>query len=148
MRDGTLHCQRSFSALRLCSAAFASFSLFASLFAANPPAASGGVRLGDMASSAASLAKMCQKNGLCKAFFPQDLRYDVCRGLWPSEEMIEDKDACVRAIKALNSVLVSDSYGGVDAVRWARDVYNSRPGRSRSPKCLKMPQGPKHCFSF
>ncbi|CAE7358961.1 DSPTP1 [Symbiodinium sp. CCMP2592] len=79
-----------------------------------------------MASSAASLAKMCQKNGLCKAFYPQDLRHDVCRGLWPSEEMLEDTDKCVRAIKALNSVLVADSYGGVDAVKWARNVYNSR----------------------
>ncbi|CAJ1376127.1 unnamed protein product [Effrenium voratum] len=62
--------------------------------------------------------------GLGKCFLPGDLRSSQLRGLWPSPEMGETGFA--EGLGILKDYLVTDAYGGVSAVRYARDEYNRR----------------------
>ena len=65
--------------------------------------------------------------GVSKAFLPQDARGQVLRGLWPGQEMVTDQ-VLGEKLQELSKVLVADTYGGVEAVKWARQAYNSRRG--------------------
>ena len=66
-----------------------------------------------------------RSHGLAHAFLPDDLRQQTCRGLWPGSDMVNDQ-VLEAKLKELCNCLVADSYGGVDAVKWARNAYNSR----------------------
>jgi len=66
-----------------------------------------------------------RSHGLSHAFLPDDLRQQTCRGLWPGSDMVNDQ-VLEAKLKELCNCLVADSYGGVDAVKWARNAYNSR----------------------
>ena len=82
--------------------------------------------------ASAALDDMCDdaflaylaREGLAMAFDPCDGRRGIFTGLWPGDDM---KAAEARAVvKELRDKLPCDTYGGVDAVRLARDTYNSR----------------------
>ena len=66
-----------------------------------------------------------RSHGLSHAFLPDDLRQQTCGGLWPGSDMVNDQ-VLEAKLKELCNCLVADSYGGVDAVKWARNAYNSR----------------------
>ena len=76
--------------------------------------------------SDADLLTFVSREGLPGLFEPADGRRGVFAGLWPGEDM---QPADLRAaIEDLMSRLPCDTYGGVEAVRWARDSYNQRLG--------------------
>ena len=66
-------------------------------------------------------ADIVAKYGLAAIFHPCDLRCQTVAGLWPSSEL-------TTCLKKSQGILVADTYGGVEAIRWARDAYNERPG--------------------
>ncbi len=74
-----------------------------------------------------TLMNRCATHGLSNIFLPHDLRRQQSSGLWPSLEMVKNPAKLEAALAKLLSSLVADSYGGVRALRGARDVYNSRP---------------------
>ena len=63
--------------------------------------------------------------GISSAFYQHDLRNETLRGLWPGRGMVTDQ-VLAEKLGELGAFLVADSYGGVDAVKWARNAYNSR----------------------
>lgn len=64
--------------------------------------------------------------GLSSLFHSCDLRSQATIGLWPSLELRQDPLRLANALTVPRSILVADTYGGVEAVRWARDAYNAR----------------------
>lgn len=71
-------------------------------------------------------AAAIQSNGLSSAFYPADLRCQTLMGFWPGEALVNDPAKMHEAVSTLSKCLCADTYGGVDAVRWARDAYNAR----------------------
>ena len=69
------------------------------------------------------------REGLASLFAPCDARRSALHGLWPGPNMGE-RDAR-QALDELLRHLACDSYGGVAAVRYARDAYNARQGKLR-----------------
>eukprot|EP00438_Fugacium_kawagutii_P010278 Skav225675 [mRNA] locus=scaffold1924:366724:368019:- [translate_table: standard] len=67
-----------------------------------------------------------RKHGLHTAFSPSDSRAQSVRGLWPGSALLRSDEVLKGAMEELSKYLVADTYGGVDAVRWAREAYNSR----------------------
>ena len=65
-------------------------------------------------------------NVLSSLFHSCDLRSQTAIGLWPSLELRQDPLRLANALTVPRSILVADTYGGVEAVRWARDAYNAR----------------------
>ncbi|CAL1159390.1 unnamed protein product [Cladocopium goreaui] len=72
------------------------------------------------------LSDVLRKHGLGAAFAPLDSRCQSVRGLWPGSQVLTDDEALTRVVRELSRCLVTDTYGGVEAVKWARDAYNSR----------------------
>ena len=72
------------------------------------------------------LSDVLRKYGLGAAFAPLDSRCQSVRGLWPGSQVLTDDEALTRVVRELSRCLVADTYGGVEAVKWARDAYNSR----------------------
>lgn len=72
------------------------------------------------------MAKALEQDGLSSAFFPLDQRAQTAQGLWPGSALLQDTAKLKEAMHHLSKCLVADTYGGVDAVRWARDAYNNR----------------------
>ena len=68
----------------------------------------------------------CATHGLNNLFLPHDLRRPQSSGLWPALDMVKNPAKLEAAMVKLLNCLVADSYGGVRALRGARDVYNSR----------------------
>ena len=66
------------------------------------------------------------RQGLATIFDPCDARRNASQGLWPGPDMTPEQ--LKGGLQTLRSVVCSDTYGGVDAVRWARDTYNPRIG--------------------
>lgn len=65
------------------------------------------------------------ENGLSALFPPADARFDASFGLFASPELLASGHV-VAQVGGLLGSLAADTYGGVDAVAWARDAYNSR----------------------
>ena len=76
--------------------------------------------------SDAELFGYVTRQGLSPIFEPCDARHHASQGLWPGPNMTPEQ--LKNGVQSLRSVLCSDTYGGVDAVRWARDTYNARIG--------------------
>ena len=72
------------------------------------------------------MARALEQDGLSSAFFPLDQRAQTAQGLWPGSALLQDTAKLKEAMHHLSKCLVADTYGGVDAVRWARDAYNNR----------------------
>lgn len=84
------------------------------------------------------VVKVVEKGGLQK---PTSWRIMVClpfstqvtcdvrlaAGLWPSSDLRENPLSLTTALNKSKGILVADTYGGVEAYRWARDAYNARP---------------------
>ena len=64
------------------------------------------------------------RSGLGATYEPADPRRQVASGLWPGEKMTPQ--SLKQSVAKLQDILCTDTYGGVDAVRYARDAYNSR----------------------
>ena len=63
--------------------------------------------------------------GLSAIFHPGDLRCQTAAGLWPSSDLRENPLSLTTALNKSKGILVADTYGGVEAYRWARDAYNA-----------------------
>lgn len=74
----------------------------------------------------AEQAAAIQSNGLSSAFYPADLRCQTLMGFWPGEELVKNPEKMHQAVTTLSKCPCADTYGGVEAVRWARDAYNAR----------------------
>ena len=72
------------------------------------------------------MAMFLGRESLPALFEPCDARAAATQGLWPGPNMTEAQ--LKEAVLRLTSTLCSDTYGGVNAVRFARDTYNSRMG--------------------
>lgn len=73
-------------------------------------------------------ARSVLAHGLQASFAPLDARKECVRGIWPAAELQQSEEALLAAVGKLELSLVSDTYGGVQAVARARDAYNARPG--------------------
>ena len=74
---------------------------------------------------------LAMREGLGRIFRPHDSRRMATKGLWPGPSMSQSEFREKTA--TLRSILVADTYGGVEAVRWARDAYNARHDLSFAP---------------
>lgn len=64
--------------------------------------------------------------GLQAAFEPMDARASALVGLWPGPDMSPEQ---VRQhVDLITEHLTCDTYGGVEAIKWARNCYNERIG--------------------
>ena len=70
------------------------------------------------------MAMFLGREGLPALFEPCDARAAATQGLWPGPNM--NAEQLKEAVASLTKTLCSDTYGGVNAVRFARDTYNSR----------------------
>ena len=71
------------------------------------------------------VAQMVLELGLPAAFYQLDERQDAARGLWPGSSL-KTEPALLEALNKASGVLVADTYGGVDALMWARQAYNAK----------------------
>ena len=65
------------------------------------------------------------EGGLAALFRRADARYDASLGLFASKDFLASGRVAEK-VAELQNILVADTYGGVDAVAWARDAYNAR----------------------
>lgn len=69
-----------------------------------------------------------QTKGLGNAYLPCDGRAKAFHGLGPGSSMTEA--GLAKVLAEMDQYLVVDDYGAVECVKYAREEYNKRPGRS------------------
>ena len=84
------------------------------------------------------LANLVERNGLSVVFEAADPRNSALSGLWPGSNLLEDPSELRVRLHELMAHLVTDTYGGVDAIRHARDAYNSRPSFTLKARNFKL----------
>ena len=77
--------------------------------------------------SDSQLLAYLRTEGVQAAFDSMDARASALAGLWPGPQMTSQE--LREHMNIITDHLACDTYGGVEAIKWARNSYNDRIGR-------------------